>query len=173
MKTKSFKISRKCLEQKKNNLVDFSAKLPVESRTLSGESGVPLVVGGVQRRARRRGGVALLVVQTPQTVVTLVRRPPLLGSAPPPPGRLRPLLGDAGAVEDVDGVGRQAELEALEELVHRLFAVDELAAVDLEEKRRVGSPFRSSGVAFDQSGAFTDTNGCKYFKCRFVRACES
>lgn len=99
---------------------------------------------GVQRRAGRhvlrrarllhplRPGARLLAVQAPETVVILVAVA-LLPAAPPPglPEALRPLVLDLGAVQDVDGVGRQRELQAVQVLVHHLFAVDELAAVDL------------------------------------------
>lgn len=82
-----------------------------------------------------------LTIQTPKTIVILIALP-LLFAAPPPPGPSEllqrapflPLVPDLGAVQDVDGVGRQGELQTVEVLVHHLFAVDELAAVDLEEQ---------------------------------------
>lgn len=74
----------------------------------------------------------------PETVVILLTVPLLL-AAPPPPGPSEllqrapflPLVPDLGSVQDVDGVGGQGELQTVEVLVHHLFAVDELAAVDL------------------------------------------
>ena len=111
---------------------------------------VRLVDSGVQRRAGRhvlllrieqtlrvaplRPRSRLLVVQTPEAVVVLVGVALLSAAPPPPPGPL--LVLDLRAVEDVDGVGRQGELQAVEVLVHHLFAVDELGAVDLGERRR-------------------------------------
>lgn len=111
-----------------------------------------LVDSGVQRRAGRHVFLLrfkqtlsvvplhrLIVVQTHKTVVIFVRLPVLSAALPPPeaqcgaPGAL--LVLDLGAVEDVDGVGRQGELQAAQVLVHHLFAVDELAAVDLGEQR--------------------------------------
>lgn len=77
----------------------------------------------------------------PETVIILLTVP-LLFAAPPPPGPSEllqrapflPLVPDLGSVQDVDGVGGQGELQAVEVLVHHLFAVDELAAVDLGEQ---------------------------------------
>lgn len=107
-----------------------------------------LVESGVQRRTRRHVFLQtcvllcdLLPIQTPETVIILVTVP-LLFAATPPPGPsellqrapLAPLVQDLGAVQDVDGVGRQGELQTVEVLVHHLLAVDELAAVDLEEQ---------------------------------------
>lgn len=118
------------------------------------EENVRLVDSGVQRRAGRDVFLLrtfdvvpllpwsrLLVIQTPEAVVVLIRVPLLSAATPSPPEALRGapaslLVLDLGAVEDVDGVGRQGELQAVEVLVHHLFAVDELGAVDLGEKRR-------------------------------------
>lgn len=114
-----------------------------------------LVDSGVQRRAGRDVALqnhdvaALLrrhgvhVVQAPETVVVLVAVA-LLSAATPPPGLPEAphgapaalLVLDVGAVKDVDGVGRQGELQAAQVLVHHLFAVDELAAVHLGGQRR-------------------------------------
>lgn len=107
-----------------------------------------LVDRRVQRRAGRdiflqtdaivplRPRTRLLVIQTPKTVVIFVAVA-LLAAAPLPPGRPEELalllILDLGAVEDVDRVGRQGELQAVEVLVHHLFTVDELAAVDLRK----------------------------------------
>ncbi|KAG7215399.1 hypothetical protein INR49_022524 [Caranx melampygus] len=96
----------------------------------------------------------LLVIQTPETVVILIRVSLLTATAaadataaastsPAPPSSFLLLLLlilvflvlDLGAVEDVDGVGRQRELQAAQVLVHHLFTVDELCAVDLRERR--------------------------------------
>lgn len=113
-----------------------------------------LVDSRVQRRTRRyvflRPCLLLhhplhlcdLPIQTPKTIVILIIAVPLLFAATPPPGPSEllqrvpflPLVLDLGAVQDVDGVGRQGELQTVEVLVHHLFAVDELAAVDLEEQ---------------------------------------
>lgn len=109
-----------------------------------------LVDSRVQRRTRRyvflRPCLLLhlcdLPIQTPKTIVILIITVPLLFAATPPPGLSEllqrvpflPLVLDLGAVQDVDGVGRQGELQTVEVLVHHLFAVDELAAVDLEEQ---------------------------------------
>ena len=110
-----------------------------------------LVCRRVQRRTRRYvllqpclvllHHLCDLPVQTPKTIVILIAVP-LVFAAPPPPGpsellQRAPfslLVPDLGAVQDVDGVGRQVEVQTVEVLVHHLFAVDELAAVDLEEK---------------------------------------
>lgn len=124
-----------------------------------------LVDSRVQRRTRRyvfvQPCVVLLLhfrdlpIQTPKAIVILIAVP-LLFAAPPPPGPSEllqraprpPLVPDPAAVQDVDGVGRQGELQTVEVLVHRLFAVDELAAVDLEERddkeRRMTRPERNA-----------------------------
>lgn len=114
--------------------------LPVKWREVLVCPHLRLVDRGMQRRAGRdvflqtaaiaplRARARLLVIQTPKTIVILVTVA-LLAAAPLSPAAL--LLLDLGAVEDVDGVGRQGELQAAEVLVHHLFAVDELAAVDL------------------------------------------
>lgn len=107
-----------------------------------------LVDSGVQRWTRRYVFLQTCVllcdhlpIQTPKTVIILITVP-LLFAATPPPGPsellqrapLTPLVQDLGAVQNVDGVGRQGELQTVEVLVHHLLAVDELAAVDLEEQ---------------------------------------
>lgn len=113
-----------------------------------------LVDSGVQRWTRRYVFLQtcvplrdLLPIQTPKPIVVLVAVP-LLFAAPPPPGPsellqrapVSPLVPDLGAVQDVDSVGRQGELQTVEVLVHHLLAVDELAAVDLgeEDKKKDG-----------------------------------
>lgn len=108
-----------------------------------------LVDSRVQRRTRRyvflQPCVLLhhlcdLPIQTPKTIVILIAVPLLFAATPPPgPSELfqrapfLPLVPDLGAVQDVDGVGRQGELQTVEVLVHHLLAVDELATIDLEE----------------------------------------
>lgn len=103
-----------------------------------------LVDSGVQRWTRRYVFLqtcVVLPIQTPKPIVILIAVP-LLFAAPPPPGPsellqrapVSPLVPDLGAVHDVNGVGRQGELQTVEVLVHHLLAVDELAAVDLEEE---------------------------------------
>ncbi|KAG7234077.1 hypothetical protein INR49_005940 [Caranx melampygus] len=109
--------------------------------------------------------------QTPETVVILIRVSLLTATAaadataaastsPAPPSSFLLLLLlilvflvlDLGAVEDVDGVGRQRELQAAQVLVHHLFTVDELCTVDLRERRtRSVKTENQSGVSASSS----------------------
>lgn len=89
-----------------------------------------------------RPGGHFLTVQTPETVVILIRVPLLL-AVPEHPGLPEAKRGapdsllqlNLGALEYVDGVGRQGELQAVQVFVHHLLAVDELCTLDLKVGR--------------------------------------
>lgn len=81
----------------------------------------------------------LVAVQTPETVVVVVSvsllAAPSSGQPVAQRGAPGSLLLNLRAVEDVDRVGRQSKLQAVQVLVHDLFAVDERGTVHLETTR--------------------------------------